>query len=128
MAASTKSGSSKSGTKLKQRRAVVQVKPPRIPKSLRSQLGPVAVEIVHKLKVNDELVFGHFSGWNRLIRINDGPDPVMRLQSLYHEWMHMVLFDAGLHNVFTKDQQEMLCDVVGTARAVEVLGASRPHR
>jgi hypothetical protein len=101
------------------------VRAPRLPKSLHSQLGPVTVEVVHKLKVNDEQVFGHFSGWNRLIRVNAAPDALMRIQSLYHEWMHMVLFDAGLHNAFTKEQQEMLCDVVGTARAVEVMGQSK---
>jgi hypothetical protein len=111
---STKSGTSKVGTSL--------------PRVIHSALGPVPVEVVPKLKVNGEEAFGHFSSWNRLIRVNPGPDPIMRHQTLYHEWMHMVLFDAGLQNLFTKEQQEMLCDAVGTARAVEALGRAQTKR
>jgi hypothetical protein len=45
----------------------------------------------------------------------------MQWQTLFHEMVHVVLSDAGLHNAFTEDQQEIICDVIATARVAEML-------
>lgn len=98
---------------------------PPLPAFLHSQAGPVPVDVRRNVKYDGTVVFGRFSSWERKVYVNETPHEFMQHQTLYHEWMHMVLFDAGLNNIFTKDQQELLCDIVGTARAVEIREAAK---
>ena len=66
-------------------------------------------------------LFGRYRAIPRVIEISRQASPVMQWQTLFHEWTHVVLGDAGLHNLFTEDQQEIICDLIATARVVEFL-------
>ena len=98
---------------------------PPIPDAVATQLGPVPVNVVKKLHYRKDgkkqEMFGRFRAMSRTIEINEDIAPVMRWQTFFHEWMHVVMTDAGLHNVFTPEQQETICDAVATARVAELL-------
>ena len=116
----TKSGTSKSGT---------HALPP-LPPCVDTVLGPVPVVIVPKLRAKRKeggkvQLFGRYRALARTIEISAEATPVMQWQTLFHELAHAVLSDAGLHNAFTDEQQEIICDVVATARVAEILAALR---
>jgi hypothetical protein len=64
--------------------------------------------------------FGGFDPKRRVIEILRDLDPWQQWQALRHEWCHMILFDAGMHNLYNDERQEVLCDVIGTALAAEM--------
>lgn len=103
-----------------------QRKPPKLPSQLWSPLGPVRVQLVDRIKplakdapddVND---FGQYDPNTRTISICKSLHPWAQWQTLHHEWVHMVFFDAGYHNAFEPNQIEGICDLIGTARAAEM--------
>lgn len=95
---------------------------PPLPAWVSSQLGPIPVEMVDKKrKKNKDTTLGRYHMPDRRIEIDTKSAPIVQWQTLFHEWAHMVLCDAGLHNAFTPEQQEVICDAIGTARAVELL-------
>jgi hypothetical protein len=100
--------------------------PPPLPTHLWSPLGPVPVELVEHLHplskdappdVDD---FGAFDPKRRVIQVLADLEPWAQWQALRHEWVHMVIYDAGLHNAYGGDQIEAFCDVIGTAMAAEM--------
>jgi hypothetical protein len=93
---------------------------PPLPKTIPSQLGPVRVKLVKRVGKKGKLM-GRYSMEKRVIEVCSRASRRMQWQTLYHEWMHMVLMDVGLHNVLGLEQQEVLCDTVGTARVAEML-------
>ncbi len=118
MATRTKSGSSKSGTL------------PPLPPCVDTVLGPIPVVIVPRLKAKRKeggkvRLFGRYRALARQIEISAEATPVMQWQTLYHEWIHAVLADAGLHNAFSEEHQEVIADVIATARVAEILAALR---
>lgn len=64
---------------------------------------------------------GTYDPKTRIIKINASLSPKVQWQTLYHEWMHMVLFDSGCYQNLSAKAQELLCDSVGQARAFEQL-------
>ena len=104
--------------------AKARVLPP-LPGSIPTQLGPVRVIIVKKLHYKRDgkkhQLFGRYRPIPRVIEISARATPVMQWQTLHHEWVHVVLGDAGLHNVFPEEQQEVICDLIATARVAEML-------
>lgn len=99
---------------------------PRLPSSIWSPLGPVPVHLVERIRPLSEEApkdiddFGNFDPKRRVIEVLDSLTPWQKWQTLRHEWCHMVLFDAGLHNLYNDERQEVLCDVIGTALAAEL--------
>lgn len=94
-------------------------KAPKLPKALWSPLGPVPIRLVRRIDRKGR-AFGRFNGKTRRIEILRRLPPWVQWQTLRHEWLHMVLFDAGLHNAFSGEQMEVLCDALGTALAAEL--------
>jgi hypothetical protein len=101
-------------------------RPPKLPTKVWSPLGPVPVLIVdHIAPMSKEAPedvddFGGFDPKRRVIEVLRSLDPWQQWQSFRHEWCHMVLFDAGMHNLYNDERQEVLCDVIGTALAAEM--------
>ena len=108
---------------------MIDVRLPKLPAFVPSQLGPVPVIRHRKLKDKGPnkaaYLFGRYSLSQREIHINEQSTHVMQWQTLFHEWAHMVMVDAGLHNALTNEQQETLCDAFATARVVELREAHR---
>lgn len=98
---------------------VTNDRPPPIPKSVWSQLGPVEVRVVKRMaKVNPDVEaadHGSYDPAKRIIRIRATLEPWTQWQTLLHEWGHCIVFDAGLHNLLTEDQIETLVEVYATA-------------
>lgn len=102
------------------------VKLPPLPKFVESALGPVAVHIVKRCgKKTTESLMGRYGMAKRVIEVSSRSTPIAQWQTLFHEQVHMAMFDAGLHNAFSPEQQEVICDTIGTARAVEIREAAR---
>lgn len=99
---------------------------PPLPKSVPSPLGPVPVKIVKRFRKRrrkgkgKKFTMGRYSLTRRVIEVSAKSALAVQWQTLYHEWTHMVLCDAGLHNVLGDEQQEVLCDTFGTARVLEL--------
>lgn len=98
-------------------------KAPKLPRTLYSQLGPIKVSVVNKV-VNrgncDQITMGQCDPIKRTIRVLRSLHPWARHQAMWHEWMHMVIFDCGLHNAFSESVIETICDMVATALTAEM--------
>lgn len=68
-----------------------------------------------KLKLD---VLGLFSGTHRRIQVKTGLHPTQERHTLFHEWVHLVLWDSGLSNIFSAEQQEAICDALASALVV----------
>lgn len=103
------------------------VKLPKLPAFVPSQLGPVPVTLVDRIEPEkgEEYIFGRYSTSRRVIEISRESSHVMQWQTLFHEWAHVVMIDAGLHHGMTEALQEQMCDAFGTARVVELREALR---
>jgi hypothetical protein len=95
---------------------------PAIPTHVWSALGPVEVRMVEgKRKKKKPDTMGRYLMQLRRIEVDRSLAPAVQIQTFRHEWIHMVLIDAGLHNAFSPEQQETICDVIATAMAAEIL-------
>lgn len=112
------------------RKPMRDVKLDPIPRLIPSQLGPVPVFLKKKIKRGKDgrFVFGKYNTATREIHISRQLSHLMQWQTLFHEWAHMVMCDAGLHNLLTSDQQEVICDAFGTARIAELREAERAEQ
>lgn len=77
-----------------------------------SVLGPLQVVLTAE-GIGDDM--GEFDCSTRVIKVRPGLHPDTERHTLAHEWAHSILFDTGLYNVLTNDQQEQICDVFATA-------------
>lgn len=98
------------------------MKTPKIPATVFSVLGPVPVTRVESLpdregKPTEDL--GEWDGKLRRIAVRSDMAPVAALQTLYHEKVHMWLWDAGVD--LPEQYVEGVCDVIGSALAAEKL-------
>lgn len=93
--------------------------PPLAP-TIPSMLGPVPTERVKDLRDKENgSCMGLFRAIERNVLIEDGMGPVPAWQTYWHEWAHIVLWDAGIgleHAV-----EERVCDALATARVREML-------
>lgn len=98
---------------------------PPLPDAVATQLGPVQVVVSRKIKARinkkKRRLFGRYRSVERVIEISAEASPIGQWQALFHEWVHVVMSDVGLHNAFTDEQQEVIADVIATARAAELL-------
>lgn len=103
---------------------------PPLPKSVHGVGGAIRIELVPfieneagKPAVGDNsTTFGMWEGHKRLIRIVDNVPRAFQWSVLYHEMVHAALFDAGLTNLMTHENEEALCDCISTARIAEMRG------
>ncbi len=100
---------------------------PELPPYVDTVLGPVPVILVERFEgaKKNERLFGRYVPIQRIIEINAAAPRNVQWQTLWHEWIHVVFWDAGLHNAFSQEQQECVADVIGTARVAELLAALR---
>lgn len=90
----------------------------KMPKTMPGHIGPVAVRVVADLKSSkDEECYGKYDFDTRTIQIWEKMHPDAQRQVLWHEWIHSVIFDAGLHTLLSKEQHEAVCDSIATALA-----------
>lgn len=94
---------------------------PALPSTVPSQLGPVPVTVVTDLKAKDgEDCLGIFDYHARTIAIRAGLPRNVQWQTLHHEIVHMILWDAGVRLV--EAMEETIADVVGSYRVMEMRG------
>jgi hypothetical protein len=104
---SSKAGTSKSGTLS-------------LPRSVWSALGPVPVIVVAELK--DDKGGDLLGCWDpsaREIRIRAGIHPTTAITTAVHEWLHCVIYDAGLN--LPDAIEEQVADCVSTAIVADLL-------
>lgn len=90
-----------------------------LPATVWSVLGPIPViETEEGLGEND---LGSFDYHARVIRVRPGLQVQQRDQTLQHEWVHALIWDAGFHNALTHELEEQICDVIATALVASTL-------
>lgn len=92
---------------------------PPIPKTVHTAMGEVKVEQVKKVDKEDSL--GEYNIDLRVIRVKKGLEKVQKHQTVFHEWVHVVLTDAGVADVLDSSQEEAVCNAIATARVNELL-------
>lgn len=93
----------------------------KLPSHVYSQLGPVPVVAVAGLLLKDDPVFGHWDPVKRQVEVDPSACDAARVATLYHEVVHLALGDAGAADAFNQDQQEVICNAVGTYLAAATL-------
>ena len=91
---------------------------PPIPASLRTVLGPAPIRTVRGL-VKREGSAGKVKLGRRVIKIDDELSREAAWQTAWHEWVHLVLYEAGV-KVQDADLEERICDVIASARVNEM--------
>lgn len=102
---------------------------PPLPKTVRGAGGPIRVKLVDAIEPDagkaagdNSQTFGIWEGHKRLIRIVASLDLAFQWSVLYHELVHAALFDSGLTNLMTHENEEALADAIATARIAEMRG------
>lgn len=102
---------------------------PPIPKSVRGAGGPIRIRLVDAIEPDagkaagdNSQTFGIWEGHKRLIRIVNTVDIAFQWSVLYHELVHASLFDSGLTNLMTHENEEALADAISTSRIAEMRG------
>ncbi len=95
----------------------------KLPKEVFSQLGPVPVVALKGLleAKQEERAFGLWNEIERKIQYDPTACEGAQLSTVFHEMMHVALTDSGAVHLFTDQQQEIICDVVGTYLAASLL-------
>ena len=85
----------------------------KIPKEMYSLLGPLPVTIEEEIPHENPAVvtMGNFSPMRRVIEASRAA-PVSMFATVMHEWMHSGLYDTGVSNMLTRDQEESVCDAL----------------
>lgn len=101
---------------------------PALPTSVWSQLGPIPVRLVADLKSDEgDIVLGLWKPLVREIHIRDGMHPHTALVTCAHEWVHALLWDAGVN--LPGEQEETVCDVVAAGVIADLLSNhARPNK
>lgn len=84
----------------------------KLPATLWSALGPVEVRETSD-GLDDDL--GEWDAEQRIVRVRPGIHPKTSQHTLYHEWVHLLLWDAGLTVHFPPNLEELVCDTIATA-------------
>lgn len=86
-----------------------------IPAEFFSVLGPIPITQKEDLLEKDEC-YGAFGPSQReiLLDVSKGTARQHLWQSLWHEVTHLAIWDAGAHEGLTKDQEERICNALGT--------------
>jgi hypothetical protein len=81
-------------------------------KALWSALGPVEVRETAEGLEGD---FGEWDAEQRVVKIKPGMHPKTAEHTTMHEWVHLILWDAGLTAHFPPNLEELVCDALATA-------------
>lgn len=102
---------------------------PPIPRSVMGAGGPIKVKLVDSIEPDagkpagdNSLTFGIWEGHKRQIRIVNFVDISFQWNVLFHEMTHAALYDSGMANLMTDENEECLCDLIATARVAEMRG------
>lgn len=82
---------------------------PRVPKALWSSLGPLPVTITEM----PEETLGMVEFRKREVTLDKTMGPEARISTMWHEAVHIALYDSGVTNSLTHDLEEAICDAVG---------------
>ena len=102
-----------------------RVRLPSVPRSMHTALGEVRVRQVKKVDTEDSL--GEYDSVKRLITLKKGLDHVQKHRTLWHEWVHVVLHDAGVDSLLKDKQEEAVCNAIATALVNGLLAKVSPH-
>lgn len=86
---------------------------PPLPKTLFSVLGPIPVALVPGLD-EKEKALGITRFQSREIGIQPGMTSTTQWQTFWHEASHVALYDGGVNDALTHEQEEAVCNAVGT--------------
>lgn len=87
-----------------------------MPRELYSVLGPVSVTVVDTLPTPkpEETTCGVYKQLSRAIELSrEVTSEEARIETLFHEWVHVALLDSGLAHLLDENVQEAVCDAVG---------------
>jgi hypothetical protein len=97
---------------------------PPLPDEVWTPLGMVPVILVAGLAGEDgKALCGQFDWGPRVIRIADNLSPITAWQTLAHEWLHVVFYDAGLH--IGNKTEERVCDAYGSVVMAWILAGGK---
>jgi hypothetical protein len=98
---------------------------PPLPDEAFSTLGPVSVSYMSMKKAQKQGLCGVYDYTTREIKIRPEMDRRSEWVTFWHEVAHLVLMDAGAHgNTLTKEQEEVVCDAIGTHLTAMMLDGS----
>lgn len=94
---------------------------PLLAKTVPSILGAVPVKRERNLRSEDgeHACLGTWRSVPREVCIDADASPVCAWQTYWHEWVHIILWDAGVH--LAKEVEEQVADTLATARVREML-------
>ncbi len=87
---------------------------------LYSALGPIPVERVENIPNSnpEATTMGQYSTLARTVQLsNEVKSAESMLATMGHEWVHSILMDAGVSNLMSRENEESICDAIGTALA-----------
>src|SRR5689334_23558 len=80
---------------------------PALPSQVHNILGPIPIQYVRDLRTNsDEKALGMWCPEERVIQIRDGIAPEVAWLTIKHEWVHAVLWHAGVK--LTEETEERI--------------------
>lgn len=95
------------------RRAKDQNRLPPLPSSVYSILGPVPVQLVPDLKDSEgSELLGKWCPDEWCIKLLSTAVPLTQWVTLYHEWLHVAAWDAGIG--LKEEQEERVCDALSS--------------
>jgi hypothetical protein len=95
---------------------------PPLPLVLDGLGGPVQVVVGPRPEGTDKQCIGEFSSSERRIWILETLSPLVQWTTLFHETVHVAIYDTGLQNILSGKKQEAICDALATARVREQFG------
>lgn len=86
--------------------------------------GPITVKLVVNPKDEEgNELWGSWEQSTRVIEIDAAAPIAFQWHTLGHELCHAALGDSGAVNLLDADEQEVVCDAMGSARIQEMRGA-----
>jgi Zn-dependent peptidase ImmA (M78 family) len=92
----------------------------KFPKKVLGLAGPITVRFKGNPTVKGEVVAGYWRTASRLIVVSSSIEPRQQVHTYFHELVHAALDDSGQCNLLTDEGQEALCDLIATARLLEL--------
>lgn len=100
--------------------------PKKIPTSIPSLHGPVSIVWISNKKMKKmagEFAWGLTVYAERKVYLNEimkmpGADPILMWKTFHHEAHHIHMEDAGMNQVFNRDQRELVCELYAQTRVL----------
>lgn len=74
-------------------------------------LGTIPVTVTDQMEAGD---IGEFLPAERTVTLRDMPSAQSRWQTFWHESTHVAMYDSGACDALTSDQEEFVCNAMGT--------------